>query len=535
MNLKKIIKNNLLILIILITGLTIRLIGMKDVGISDYDTAYYANIAKVPIFTIDWFFDKNINNKDLEGLAEYLKERGSGAKIIKPGHVFLIFLSFLIFGVKDYAILAVSTICSIGVIILTYIIGYKLFNKSIGLIGSAIIAVSGQNIIYSRTGYPQADTTLLFCITFLFLYYHLNSINRGKYFWYSGIFSGLLLLFHQSAIVALVPLFIIMLFNFVINPQKKCSHSIIDCIYFISIMITIFFASEYAIDYINQFNSNGGQELSARLYDTTFSRAIGYFGFSLDKLLFYPRMFWILEGSLVTILIPLSITYVAWKSYWTKSINYLMISLVTCLPLFFWLINYTTLKGIQVLMPFIAICVGIAVNNYSKNTIINNFGINLFISIILFSGLLRSSPIISFKPKYNSVFSELEKYLESQNGQFNANQNNLWPISYFYCGNMIHNNPSQFGGKIIYNDQEEQTDFKIIDWSQFIPGKNNIKNLIDIDKYYYPIIKKEYGKIAQPIWNYHRYYDINRYPNIFNKYPQAHFISVYDIRNKNNN
>ena len=171
------------------------------------------------------------------------------------------------------------------------------------------------------------------------------------------------------------------------------------------------------------------------------------------------------------------------------------------------------------------------INKYSNNTIFNNLGINLFITIILFFGLLRSHPIISFKPNYNSVFFELEKYLKSENGQFNPDQNNLWPIAYFYCGNMIHNNP-QFGGKIIYNGQEGHSDFQIIDWRQFIPGKNNINNLIDIDKYYYPIIKKEYGKIAQPIWNYHRYYDINRYPNIFKKFPQSHFISVYDLRNK---
>ena len=98
--------------------------------------------------------------------------------------------------------------------------------------------------------------------------------------------------------------------------------------------------------------------------------------------------------------------------------------------------------------------------------------------------------------------------------------------------NMIHNNLSQFGGKIIYNVQERHSDFKIIDWSQFIPGKNNIKDLIDVDKYYYPIIKKEYGKIAQPIWNYHRFYDINRYPDIFKQFSQSHFISVYDLRNK---
>jgi len=537
MSFKKIIKDHGDILIIIIIGLSMRLFGIKDVGIIDYDTAYYANIAKVPIFTIDWFFDNNTDHRNLETLSEYLKIRGCAVNIIKPCHVFLVFLSFLIIGVKDYAIFAVSTICSIGVIILTYIIGYKLFNKSVGLIGSAVIAVSGQNIIYSRTGYPQADTTLLFCIAFLFLFYHLNSINRGKYFWYSAVVSGLLLLFHQSAIIAMVPLFILMLFNFMISHDKKISDCIKDCIYFISIMIIIFLASKYAVDFINHFNPESGREFSEKFYSRTIPKAIGYFGISIEKLLFYPRMFWILEGPLVTILIPISIIYVVWKSYRTKSINYFIINLVICIPLLFWIINYTTLKAIQVLMPFIAICIGILIANifryllqfYNKINLIK-IGPNIIIALIMFLGLLKSYPIITFKSNYKTVFNDLVKYMESNGGKFNVNQNNLWPIAYFYTGNLIDNLSSDFKGEIIFGGKNDQTDYKIIDWRQFIPGKNDIDKLINIVNHYDPIIQKKYSKRAFPILHYHRYYDTERIPELFNEYSETQYISVYDLR-----
>ena len=68
MSFKKIITNNAYLFIIIIIGIAIRLFGIKDVGINDYDTAYYANIAKVPIFTLDWFFVNDADHRNLESL-----------------------------------------------------------------------------------------------------------------------------------------------------------------------------------------------------------------------------------------------------------------------------------------------------------------------------------------------------------------------------------------------------------------------------------------------------------------------------------
>ena len=537
MKLVKIVKNHFFIIIIILIGLSIRLIGIKDVGISHYDTAYYANIAKVPIFAIDWFFDKNIINKDLEGLGDYLKERGAGGKIIKPGHVFLIFLSFLIFGVKDYAIYMASTACSVGVIFMTYLIGKKMFNKYTGLIASALMATSGQNIIFSRTGYPQTDTMLLFCLAFFFLYYHLNSINREKNFWYFSVLSGLLVLFHLSVTIALGSLLFLTLINFLINSSKKFIDCIKDCIYCLIVMLIIFLTTKYMVDLINQLNPSGGQELSNRLFNATFVKAMGYFSISYEKLIFFQRMFWALEGPLVALLIPISISYLVWKSYLLKSINYIMILIVICLPLLFWIVNYATLKAIQVLLPFIAIAIGISIydffdkiNSHKKNKPFSNVLINSFICLILFTGFLRSNSITSFRSGYNTAFHNLEKYLESHDVNFEANQNNLWPISYFYAGNIINSNPDKFSGKITYSNRKNHSDIKIIDWRQFIPGKTNINDLNKITENYEPIFQLHHSEKAYPIWHFQRWYDYERIPKLFEKYPEARFISIYDLR-----
>lgn len=536
---KKAIQKNACLLLIILVGLGIRIFGIKEVGINDYDTAYYANLAKVPIFTSDWFFSTDNEDRTLESLKQYLINRGCGVSIVKPGHIFLIFISFLIFGVTDYAILLNSIFSSIGVIILTYLIGKKLFNKQIALMGSALITVSSQNIIYARTGYPQADTTLLFCIFFFFVYQHLISIQRSKYFWYSSIIAGILFLFHQSAIIALMPLIVVMLFDFMIFKNKKKMDCVADCIFFISISSSIIFLANFLINLINSLNPIEAQALSDRLLLTTVYRALGYFGVSIEKIIFYPRMFWILEGPLVTLLIIISLIYIAWKAYEIRSINLVTISLVTIFPLLFWIVNYTTLKGIQVLMPFISICVGVfvfdcvqSINKRKINAHLRNKSINVAIALILSLGILNSFPKISSKNNYNSVFSGIEDYMDKNGGRLNASQNNIWPIVFFYAGNIVDKQPSKFKDNFIFDRPNAQSDYKIIDWNQFIPGKNDISSLISISELYIPIIQNEYRYKSIPIHTYHRHYDLERVPNIFKDYPQSHFISVYDLRKR---
>ena len=115
-------------------------------------------------------------------------------------------------------------------------------------------------------------------------------------------------------------------------------------------------------------------------------------------------------------------------------------------------------------------------------------------------------------------------------GVFNIDQNNLWTILAFYSGNFTDTLPSGFKGEILFNNERIQSDYKIIDWHQFIPGKSDISRLENISKNYIPIIELNYRKEAWPIFNYHRHYDIKRIPELFNKYPKTQYISVYDLK-----
>ena len=536
---KNIILNNKLILLTVITGAFLRLDGIHNQGLNWYDSAYYANVAKVPILSFKWLFDENNSKKDLPSLETYLINRGCNTNIIKPGHVAFITLSFLIFGIKDYAVLLVSAICGIGVIVMTYRIGREIFAKSVGLIAAAIIAVSGQQIIFSRTGFPQTDTVFLFCLALFLFWKSICAKDGNKLFISSAVITGLTLLFHQSVYILIFLLFIAMMVNVNEGVNRSFSSRIKKCLYFFAIMLIPFIFSHIFITVFNSINPSGGEDLLMRNLERLQSGAFERWGISIEKLSFYPSMFWMLEGPLVTMLIPLSIIFMLWKAYNTHSINYVLIGLLASIPLVFWTLNYTTLKAIQVAMPFVAISIGVFIVALSKRISIyynkKKIGFyiqNITILFILIIGTNNSFTSINLKTNYNSVFIELEKYMKANDGQLNAIQNNIWPITYFYAGNIVDNNPSQFSNNIIFDKPDAHSDYRIIDWQQFQYGKNDINSLMDVDNKYSPVIQKIYWDEAIPILNYHRHYDVKSVQNLFKKYPQTHFISVYDLRNK---
>jgi 4-amino-4-deoxy-L-arabinose transferase-like glycosyltransferase len=126
MKIKKILRDYPMLIIILLLGSYIRLYNIDNLGIYDWDSAYYGNTAKVPILTATWLFNNSNNGFDNEALKDYLLERGCNSHIVKPGHLFLITISYLIFGINDLAVLMVSALSGIGIILLTFFIANRM-------------------------------------------------------------------------------------------------------------------------------------------------------------------------------------------------------------------------------------------------------------------------------------------------------------------------------------------------------------------------------------------------------------------------
>ena len=500
---KKSIFSYPMLILILFIGVYIRVYDIDKVGIYDWDSAYYGNTAKVPILTAKWLINNSDKTSNIEDLKDHLLKRGCNSHIIKPGHLLLITASYLVFGIKDYAVLMVSVLCGIGVILLTFIIGKKMFGKTAGYLAAAIISVSGQQVIYSRTGFPQMDTTLIFCLAFLSFWVFISNQDRRKFFFIAAIISGLTLLFHQSVYLVIIPLLIAVIMNAMNKNDNSLIKSIKDCFYFCAIMFAILLSTQLLIMIINSINPSGGEDFLIRNMERYQAGLFERWSFTVEKLIFYPIMFWRLEGPIITILIPVSILFVFAKAYRTRSMNYILVVLLTIIPITFWILNYTTLKGIQVVMPFLALCAGVFIteisgiisNYFKKKKIKTIIPIALSLIILLF-GYHRVLPYVKWKSNYKPVSEQLISYMKTHDGIFNISQNTLRPILSFYIGNEVDRLPADLKERIFFENVNIKTDYRVIDWRQFIPNVSDKSYLLNISKEYIPIIELDYRKEA---------------------------------------
>ena len=84
-------------------------------------------------------------------------------------------------------------------------------------------------------------------------------------------------------------------------------------------LIPLIFAQLFVM-VINSINSSGGEELLMRNLDRFKSGAFDRWGITNEKLLFYPKMFWMLEGPLVTTFIPTSIIIESLATQFSRTI-----------------------------------------------------------------------------------------------------------------------------------------------------------------------------------------------------------------------
>jgi len=91
----------------------------------------------------------------------------------------LVALAFLVFGFTEFAARLPAAVLGSGCVIITYLLGKKLYNPSIGFLGAVILATSVEFIILSRT--VVHDISLVFFITFaLYLFYIGYKDNRHR-------------------------------------------------------------------------------------------------------------------------------------------------------------------------------------------------------------------------------------------------------------------------------------------------------------------------------------------------------------------
>jgi len=103
----------------------------------------------------------------LQALMAQGPAAGKAIGTAKPTHALLIALSFAVLGVRDWAPLMLSALCSVASVAVLVAIGTQLFDRSTGLLAGLFLAVSTYDVIYARSALSEADATLLFLLAAL--------------------------------------------------------------------------------------------------------------------------------------------------------------------------------------------------------------------------------------------------------------------------------------------------------------------------------------------------------------------------------
>ncbi len=120
-----------------------------------------------------------------------------------PLFPFLLFLSQLIFGAGDFAVRIVNPFLGALSVVATYFLARHLFNKKVGLISAALMAVAPYNLFFSDRVLLEIPHLLFFTLTIAFFYVGWEK-NKEKYLYASAVFLALGTLTKQPGLIAAV-------------------------------------------------------------------------------------------------------------------------------------------------------------------------------------------------------------------------------------------------------------------------------------------------------------------------------------------
>jgi 4-amino-4-deoxy-L-arabinose transferase-like glycosyltransferase len=169
---------------ILVVAAVIRLWGLGAQPILYFDSGVYlgegAFLASAAQHAAAAVFSSGPGNL-LEHVAQSTATGvdGHSPDIAKPGHAILLAIAFLLLGKNALAGALVSALAGIGTVAVTYAIGVRGWNARVGLAAAAMLAISGQHLVYSREPLVEADG-LFFAMLASLVYLQARG-NRGLF------------------------------------------------------------------------------------------------------------------------------------------------------------------------------------------------------------------------------------------------------------------------------------------------------------------------------------------------------------------
>ncbi|MBV8714867.1 MAG: glycosyltransferase family 39 protein [Chloroflexi bacterium] len=154
-----------LLLAVLALAAVVRLWGLGSQPVLYFDSGVYlgegAFLASAAQHAASALFSQAPGNP-LERVAQATESGVDGhpPDIAKPGHAILLAIAFLLVGKSVLAGALVSAVAGIATVATTYGIGVRAWGPRVALAAAALLAVSGQHLVYSREPLVEADGLL---------------------------------------------------------------------------------------------------------------------------------------------------------------------------------------------------------------------------------------------------------------------------------------------------------------------------------------------------------------------------------------
>lgn len=194
---QKLIKNNVLLILVLLLALSLRLWEIDKVPPSlNWDEISHGYNAYSILTT----------GKDEWGVSWPTTFRAYGDYKL-PVYIYLTVVSEALLGLNIFSVRFVSILAGIGLVIFSYLIAKKLWGKQVGLITSFLVAIEPWSLFLSRGGF-EANLGQLFVVSGV--YFFLKGFAKPRWFIQSAFLFGMSVWTYNSERI-FVPLFVAML------------------------------------------------------------------------------------------------------------------------------------------------------------------------------------------------------------------------------------------------------------------------------------------------------------------------------------
>jgi len=542
-----------LLLVILFVAAVLRFYKLDQRGLWTYDEAFYANNAAAPILAGRWLAN-NLNGLKagqvrLGALVDYLRERGAPADLaVKPGHTLLLALGFALFGISDFSALVVSAVLGLLVVVLAFVAGRHFYGDVAGLVAATAIAVSGNQVDFSRSAFPQTDTALFgFLGVYLFLL-TLEATGRHQFAKLSlaGLTLGFALTMHPSVVLIVGVVLLAEGLRWLrLKGFLSCERwgrilslglpLLLPALLIESVMRLVYGRVSWEelgvsrpLTFLQHILGPKLDMVEKSFYPTT------------GELLSYVQVFWELEGPVVCVLVLLGVGVLLARLIAQRQIPDFVNLAGLAVPVVYWSIysgNRPTTRAIQVAVPFLALLAGVGATwivNRLSDGIGSLKGSRVGLAAMLVGtiawGTWNLSDLLWRTGGYGQAAEQAAVYVASYGGMMTRNQGNVWPLWSFYMGRLVDSVPAR-SRELIDLETPEQGDFVVLDWDRYVrPGA--WESLVSMTAGCEPVINV-WNPIATAPMRFYKYGGSRmreRLLGAYQTYGDINWIYVYDLR-----